>query len=258
MKMKQKRAFTLVELLVVIGIIGLLISILLPALNKAQEAGRKTQCLAGMKSIMTAVLMYSADNKFLPKIPGPNDLYNPSASNAFSMYMLTPNWSGKLDYEHGSLLEFMAKGAAVREKMWTCPSDGTPGSRALAQVGGGDAIIYTDRNFSFTFNDQIHSTFNGGPLVTRITQIKNPTHKILLQEEVAPNDLNCQMELQDHDQPAFRHSGWGDFGFADGHVESLRPDQLGLIPPSKENQKTTWKTNPDGHIAMRTYTHLTD
>src|SRR2546423_14433390 len=56
-------AFTLVELLVVIGIIALLISILLPALSKARRSANAVKCLAQQKQMMAAFLLYSSQWK---------------------------------------------------------------------------------------------------------------------------------------------------------------------------------------------------
>src|SRR5688572_17974656 len=60
---QRRRAFTLVELLVVIGIIALLVSILLPSLNRAREAARRTQCLSNLRSIGQMVNMYANVNR---------------------------------------------------------------------------------------------------------------------------------------------------------------------------------------------------
>jgi prepilin-type N-terminal cleavage/methylation domain-containing protein len=59
----KKRAFTLVELLVVIGIIAILIAVLMPALSRVRDQARSVQCASNMKTLMTAALMFAQDHK---------------------------------------------------------------------------------------------------------------------------------------------------------------------------------------------------
>ena len=238
-----RRAFTLVELLVVIGIIALLISILLPALKRAKEAANTVKCMSQEKQIMTALVMYANDHKdWLPLSPSIGEVYPGNSPEARSlMYYMDGSVSGgrgAIDYAHGAFWKYLGvKSTATNlpppNVLWAimnCPSDNDT-FRAVYQ-GGIDPIASLKRNFSFSWNVWMRSAANGNNIngvARKLSQIKNPAHKILLIEELTPNDGICWIYPYDRDDtPTFRHNGKGDFGFADGHVQSLEPMEMGF------------------------------
>ncbi len=76
MPIRTKTGFTLVELLVVIGIIAVLIAILLPTLNRAREAGRRVQCLSNLRTLGQATIMFTTENGgYMPGAGGTSPLY---------------------------------------------------------------------------------------------------------------------------------------------------------------------------------------
>jgi prepilin-type N-terminal cleavage/methylation domain-containing protein/prepilin-type processing-associated H-X9-DG protein len=78
-KSRHPQAFTLVELLVVIGIIALLVAILLPSLQKAKEQASITKCASNLRQIAMGIIMYAGDNKgrLPPSAIGPKDTIYP-------------------------------------------------------------------------------------------------------------------------------------------------------------------------------------
>lgn len=110
---RKTNAFTLVELLVVIGIIALLISILLPALGKARKQAMAAKCLANEHSIGLAMLMYSNDNKGTIL---PCTFWNGTNNDPWAMALITGRYLPDPRIQGGS------RGAAAPGTVLVCPS----------------------------------------------------------------------------------------------------------------------------------------
>ena len=123
-----KSAFTLVELLVVIGIIALLIGILMPALSKAQRHARQTACLSNEKQLILALIMYCQDNKgCFPGGPGTCKVNGvPTVFPGLASWdsVARNPYSCNQDENSGPL--FLAKYVSNSRQIPACPAAGEP------------------------------------------------------------------------------------------------------------------------------------
>ena len=176
--------FTLVELLVVIGIIAVLIAILLPVLSVARERSRRTACLSNLHQLGQGMLMYAGENR--DHLPNGNP--RGAARNYIGTNLVLVNLSAL----------YLRRGPAV----FHCPSDQDP---SPVEIDTADYTLPNSARVSYDF----YSVFflpEYGPLVARL-------------RGRAPLawDLHGGAPVPDPDQ---NHGvGGGNVVFSDGHCE---------------------------------------
>jgi len=118
----QRRAFTLIELLVVIAVIAILVALLLPAVQQAREAARRTQCKNNLKQIGLALHNYESTHGMLPPhLPMVPKNYN---SLAFLLpFLEQANMHDKLDFSLDSWHSYNQPVYAAAMPVFVCPSD---------------------------------------------------------------------------------------------------------------------------------------
>ena len=125
------RGFTLVELLVVIGIIAILISLLMPALGKVRNQALAIACANNMRQLYQTALMFSTDNK--GNLPSPGVPTEAATDPAVQKYRwwASPDW-GKADVTVGVLHNYVP-GQQAAQDLIVCPGDNGESKSMIAQ-----------------------------------------------------------------------------------------------------------------------------
>jgi prepilin-type N-terminal cleavage/methylation domain-containing protein len=117
---RRPRAFTLVELLVVIGIIAILVGILLPTLSRARESAKKTACLSNLRQLGDAFRLYAAGNKDAMPIGA---VGNNTLSTLEKQFSYVVKWDSGSAVTMVSMSHLALAGLAKSPKTYYCPSE---------------------------------------------------------------------------------------------------------------------------------------
>jgi prepilin-type N-terminal cleavage/methylation domain-containing protein/prepilin-type processing-associated H-X9-DG protein len=256
------RGFTLVELLVVIGVIAVLASLLLPALAKAKVRGQAIYCGNSLKQLNLAWQIYAHDN---------NDrlVYNLGATEIkqilargqhYNWANSVLNWELDPDNTNITLNTDAALGSFVgrNANVFRCPADNV--LSAIQRKAG-----WAHRSRSFSMNAMVG---DAGVFTRSGANVNNPEYKqfiklgdfrstsdIFVFVEEHPDSINDGYFLNKGsadgwiDLPASYHDGSANLNYADGHAESHywvvpstkpppRPDAAGLPFGLKANERT--------------------
>ncbi len=227
----KSRHFTLIELLVVIAIIAILAAMLLPALNKAREMARMSNCMNSLKTISSAFIFYLADNNDVMPHYSSNGLLDEMASVTDSSksriwaWAISPYFGSPFPYNDGR-----------RWQAVSCPS-----RRGIVSYGMGQDIHYGYNFQHVGSNNRYGSDLDNSP---KLSAFKRPSHTILTIETTRwanPDKLSngvgwymCNDTLSTTPSatndyaPVGIHENMATMNAVDGHVEKVQSSRFNV------------------------------
>ncbi len=203
--MRKTKGFTLIELLVVIAIISVLMAILLPALNRMKEQGKRAVCQNNVKQLALAWNMYADENDH--NITNANTNEDPYTEDGIPWVIWEEDGSTEEEKIQG-LHDGALYPYCPVDKLYKCPT----GER-------GEIITYAIVDYMNGHDEISGSTL--APLKKR-TQIRNASRQIVFLDEgrLSPSSWTIfYYQERWWDQITARHGNGTNFSFADSHTE---------------------------------------